>query len=1257
MTTRTYLDNKNFFKPNYYKAIEYIVPKYLLDDDLESSGKKTDYTDQLINSHIEFASSISSTLNISAIANTAFSSISSINGISNYFVKQNGLTNISPRSFKESILDKLGKSFNDFDSATEFAEYLNSDLLPSIRLNYPSADFVDGAVSGNHLYLIQHLSWIYFLNTSGSVLHPSSIVSDLLVDKLYSGESIQINDGIKALTKYIWYNYPQYIPTDFVSSTGVYTSGTQQLDKLLTWVDIVYSPLYADRSDYIVRDRFEQFINSNILTENKVIDGAFTKLVRALSLLSFDINSKVEELESLADINNCPDDYLPFLADLIGWKLFGSNPSRWRLQLINAVDVYKKAGTKESIQFALNTVFPKDQFDIESRVTELWESYIPYLIFYSLATESSYFSSTNSWTRSIATHMGIESYSVSSLDENIKLATDKILLETYLKFPQSFHLPYSEYGYLYRNRVYQIPPFEEYPYYVNTELTIEILNFIADRLVCFGVSNDFALAFRDYVKENTIDVDDYIRNNSFLFFTSGYNQAPNFSSLFLNYGNKKLEYASLWSGKSSHFSVNFEASDFDYTNLNEDDITSFDALKIASKVINEFAPAHAIPMISLELSGIDSISSVDSILPIYDIIKAEHLDTTKILSNYAVSGLMFTQPFKRNDFGSNQHPMVTGATVSGNLPRRSIRKRDYGYVLTNERYYDRTGFNMPISWSMVSSLSGIPLGFIPSSLSYEDIPDYNNIPLIYSVCYNENSNESKYGYAISSTLKCRGNEDLSAIDSYCDRGQVPDIFITMHEIGEGLKYLYQVANLSSTLLEQEWKDVYTSEANRLTESSGLFPELFSDYTNFSFGRDLHLLYRQYTSNFDRHRLSEDVITLDGPNIFSHTYGPTLYNSKFDTLGSNGETYLTSSLGDIRLIAGSSVGYSVVSGEYVNSSIVDSVDLVIPSGISLDNAFALFKFYNSTLSNFDDYMLSKYFLGIKATNGMPRLKFQLRLPTLSDKYPISKNFLVPECTHKLSIKSVITDNLANSFGGRSVGVWIHTNPESGYMWSYTPNGWISHSPELTKAELLDSYANIIRVDEYQREITESTEELTESTLKCLDLGTSESTSIKPPLNLAESDFKTISIEFDTSNRKLIYPLDYQYANSHLHRLDQEYVIEVFLLPNQQSNKFLLLDSVSIQNLTLNNLSKIVAVSGCPEYRLALTQEQVLSIFKFWNDISGKNSALGLASRVASETSTIMGNNGGSRLDYRTNYTWQSVTYAFTNGIVEQTEINI
>ena len=97
--------------------------------------------------------------------------------------------------------------------------------------------------------------------------------------------------------------------------------------------------------------------------------------------------------------------------------------------------------------------------------------------------------------------MNVSGYSASSMDENLKLATDRILYEVYIKFkgtPGFKPFPNEEKGFYYRGRNYPIPPFEEYPYYINFELTKEVVDFIADRLACFGVREQFALDVSGY---------------------------------------------------------------------------------------------------------------------------------------------------------------------------------------------------------------------------------------------------------------------------------------------------------------------------------------------------------------------------------------------------------------------------------------------------------------------------------------------------------------------------------------------------------------------------------------------------------------------------------------------------------------------------------------------------------------------------------------------------------------------------------------
>ena len=55
-----------------------------------------------------------------------------------------------------------------------------------------------------------------------------------------------------------------------------------------------------------------------------------------------------------------------------------------------------------------------------------------------LGTESNLFKNLETWTPSFAIQAGVESYSTSSLEENIKIVTDSILLDLYKSFPENF---------------------------------------------------------------------------------------------------------------------------------------------------------------------------------------------------------------------------------------------------------------------------------------------------------------------------------------------------------------------------------------------------------------------------------------------------------------------------------------------------------------------------------------------------------------------------------------------------------------------------------------------------------------------------------------------------------------------------------------------------------------------------------------------------------------------------------------------------
>ena len=1295
MSGKKYLLNQKYFKPNYYKALENILPQYLKEDDIENFGTTDNLEDQVINSNIDAANNIYSLLSISSIEDTSYSALSSLDGISPYFVKQNKLTDITPARFEKNILNKLDKSFSDYKTIEDFSTYVSATLIPSITLNTPSARFNAGdSAADTHIYLTENLSWMYFLNTSGTAYNPSAFVTDQIIEKLYKGNTIQINDGIKGFMEFIWKNGNTGLyPSVFASGTDTHTSGTQQLDNLKTWVDVAYSPLYADSSDFTVRDKFEMFSESEVKTKEAIPNGPYTKLLRAMSFLAFDINNDSELISTLYDIEECPDDLLPLVAELIGWDLFGSDPERWRLQIRNAVDIYKSIGTKKSIQFAMNTVFPKDAFPIQSRITELYESYVPYLIYYALATESSKFKSFATWDQTTANGMDVSGYSTSSLDDNIRMAVDRILLETYKEFPEKFPSFPVEYSrkqiqgrsvvsltswkpFHYRGRDYPIPPFEEYPYYVNVELTPQMVEFIAERLACFGVRQQFALDTSGYIADNTLNVDEEPRAGSMLFFTSGYNDPPNLDKLILNLNDTKFEYVSLWSGKSSHFKLVFDASEFDFikTGVDLGDTDSSDAFFIASKITRKMAPAHSIPLVSLELSATDNMDYSTSVLPL---VASDKVELELISSrNLTVSGLVVGS-YKRGvnpdgveiRRGSHDNLYTTaylGAVASNTLNRTTSRRRNFEKLMPTNGYYDRTGFNMPVSYHMASSLSGLPLGFVPSSCSYVDIVDYANLPAVYSRCETTTSPNSYNGFAVSNALPSRGTSALGLMSKYMDRGQLPPIYDTMHSIQERQKVLEaEISYGSVSSYVASVSNVYQAVANENTELNGAFPNSILDYYHFSFGRDISRLYQTYTYDFDRHALAPHIMELNGTNLFSHAWGPILHNNDFEDFGEGTENSVVSSLGTLigltpisteftgalSYVASAATDMYLDKRERVLSGLVDNVELIHTSGSFTSNSFSVLKVNSNLKTQADDpYMFDRTFISQRSTgNGLSRIRFDMAKYGQPTTSPVQDTFLLPEHKFKFSVKSLLTNSDGSVFGanGRQFGVWIHTKPEEGMMWSYTNGAWVQHDQLITK-EAAIGYSKMFSFPSKTKEQIGGGV----NTLPCLDIVTGSPTPASPVSRLRETDFSKFEVTFDTQNRLLKLPKLYRDNHPHLHRKDQEYVIEIILLPMGQMDEFMILDNVTLQDTTLKLMTeKFVGGTyqdplcdlpykrgGCEEFRVELTKEELMSVFRFFNDIAGKNSTIGYASREASNTAAVMGANGGSRTDFKADSKW-------------------
>jgi len=1329
------ISNKQFYKSNYSEALKSVIPYVYFEEDYAKNEKEIDILDQVVNSHLKIIGNISNLLYVSAIPGTVFADIDDPSGISKFFVKQNNLTDVDLNDFERKILVPLDKAYSDFETSSDFSDYVNTTLLPGIRLNTPSLDFLEGGnVSANHIYLINNLSWMYFLNLSSASLNynPSSYVHDVLVSKIYTGQSIQINDGIKGLTEYIWRNY-NYIPSwssldilpkDFKPIPSItqdqFTSGTQQLEKLLTLVDVIYSPLYIDNGDTRVKDAINDYIQNTYLIEQQILTGPFIKLIKAFSFAFADYSNYIDRLEIVNDIDRCPEELLPYLADLIGWKLFGSEPDRWRLQLVNAVDIYRNVGTKRSIQLISDSVFGQDVFDVSSSIYELWESYIPFLIQYALATESTLLDDFSTWTPEISNNLGISINDRTNMDTNVRLCVDKIIYDLALKYRTNFlfkgkPFPIGDVDFIfnYRGRDYLVPPFEEIPYYKNIRVTYDMVDTIVDKLVCFGVRQAFAVQVGNYIRSKVLDVadDTLTSNNGWLFFTSSVQYAPNWNSVIKDITNTKSEYLPLWNGKSSHFKIVFEASSFDFnkTSLEAD---SRETLAVASQVAKEFSPAHSIPNVIALVNEQDWYTNYSGTnFNFVKLDKVEHgslfIPGSNALAGYGLSALVTpsykrgitatsVNTFSRVDADSITDPILSHGGTVALLPRRSHRRRNLKNILPKDGFYDRTGFNMPVSWQdyVVSNASFLPLGFIPSGLKFTPITNYNSIPAVYGICEDLNSSNSFNGVATSNTYPVRGwNSSKFNLAKCIDRGQLHPFVATIHQIGESAKLheasAYYYYNPSAYVANSNWKNVLQSYANSSTELSGDFPNSFDDYINFKLGRDFHKFYYDYTHNFNCHRTSPIVLNQDGPIILAHALGSLLYNSdltKLGTLTTQNPSLITSNLASafdfiagrgIFSSSGTSSGTYIASSilnvgeeiyEYRNSGILQHIEFCQTSGSSQNNNFAIIDIDPSFKSEErkNKILDNKVLIRQSSYNGFGRIILDLSKYSLnSTVYDKTNNFLSPDHDFNLKLKTVISDSAGLSLGGGTIGIWIHTKPELNKVWSFTSDRkWVQHSASSMTFSQALNYCNLINLPLQSRDLTEPFE-----CARFLDINNPNRKN-DVVASIRENDFTEISIDFHTRNHACIgtdiTQVNTEYftnISNHVHRLNQNYVIEIFTIPTQD-DKFTLYYDLSMMDLTLNKWSKPL-VTGipngsnmgeiyCKEFRVDLSKHNILNILKYFNLLRGKyaktaysgiNNLTGYASRESSATQRFYETSGGSRINYVESPLWN--TYSVTS----------
>ena len=1427
---------RQFYKSNFVELLEQLTPKLYIQEDLDLSGTDVDPLRKVINTHLQAAKNFPTILPLSSIPNTQTSELSSLSGISQYFVKQNGLTNITTQSFREKILLPLGVNYSDFDTQAQYENYLSSTLIPKLvppgittpgtiedNMAELSAYTNDSAASSVHNYLVDSLGWFYFLNTSalgGLDYSPSSFVVSSLAS-LFLGNTLETVDGIKGFTEYLWKNveacsFGQYIPSNFVSGAAdaildpsagevaTYTSGTQKLENLKTLLDVIYSPLAIDRQDFTVKDAFDNFLDADIISEDQVSNGPHRKTLAALGFHFADISDQVENIKYIYDIEDVDQDNIKYIADLVGYKLRGNQSNKWRHQLRIAADIYKKSGTEQALRSALNAIVVNSILDLDGKIVPLWESYVPFLIWYALGTGSPLFKNLRTWTPETAKESGVISYSSSSLEENLKLVTDSILLDLVSAFPQNFKYfgeefplprfyvlnedgtkgelytvlgdtkmkpwhghtvtgpgyqairrqaiefgeealwdravgpgPFGEGVYMagkrhplglerptyllfegdpeflfnYRGRFnYPMPPFEEVKYYRDSVVSKPLADLLVDRLKCFKVDPTLAEDVGEYIVSAAVTTDTNIGSlNEFLMFFSSVQHPPNYDDVMFSISDYEKNLLSLWNGKSSHVFLDFDEASFDFRNSTLEADSKY-ALYETARVAQEYSPAHTIPRVNLNASAVDEFiaSSTNFLYAGLDSADTRAgYSSGSVLGNAEISGVEITSDPGRDGFSTFKRDQVDGidtqlsSTDSIVGPaRRALRRRNFRYVLPEEGYYDRTGFNGPVSYdpsvlerSMASSLGELTLGYVASAGKFYPVEDHTEISGVWHICEGLQSSSVFSGVDTSNTFPYRGlkvlgsdakNENIpSDTDRYVDRGQTPRIVRTMHSLLEKKAKTYaemQVsADPSSFDNDSYWKNQVQSFTNSAI-ASGYVIDSYSEYENFSFGRGLQNLYRDYCTSFGQHGLSPTIQDKTGGNIFAHVFGKALYNSDFKISGANGASFIQTNLrestpinntnvwadGGVGTFTASSLNQAVVPlvGTYVsgeafdfrNPTILSGIEFCDISGAPSRNEFRVIHLdTSSAVPGFDNYFLGNPVIKCKSVGGLPRIRFDV------SSYGDMPNMLNAQHKFTLNVKALVADETLPDLGGGRLGVWIHTEPEEDLMWSWTTDGkWTP--TEVSSLSIDQVTKNLCHTYSFPKSVPDrATQEY------CLNsIEAPEQTVNDKSLILIRGDyFQNFKVEFDTRNftiynnyeyKKIIPKTNEQFKLTDQVHKDRNYVIEVFFLPNNNDSKYLLIDSIDLEDSTLRYEAGIstglgLETSSRPlipfieEYKYKLDKQELADVLGFYNGLTGQRAGENtttLASRDASITSGTLELSGGSRISYRVQPEWVNHT---------------
>jgi phage tail-like protein len=664
------------FKANYIEVIRRIVPEYYEETEYNLFGAEEDLQYRVLGSILYLANNVSSLIGKPTTYNLQVSSFSSNDSYVPYFVPFNNLTDVSPTVYEEYILRPFGKTFASFTNKEQFSNFLLASALPHTRVNHVSNYFAQQfsstvdpditTVSGVSNALIDNLGWAYLQNTPGRIVDSGSVgVSSFLyssiMENIYYGKRLKTSDGVRNLFKWMYHNAKggnpawtpivnKFLPVPFNNVSSVYNpangnpgnfyaSGGQLVNALDTLVSVWVNE--DDPNSLYFRD----IVNASLLgldvsrMENA---GPMSKMLKALAYGFYDIQTSIRDVQYLLDIEECPEEFLQYLGRYLGWTFFSEDPDKWRDQLKQAIYLYKAKGTRQAISQAVNMVIPSSVYSPISPVSglqELWESYIPNLLYYTLKTETTlgkdddeYLSFRAKFNQAIAASglpFRVRNYDNVNKDNNVRFVVDAVLelLNEKYGYMVIGGVPYKETpywtsqvargvapGYTARGARLTIPPWEESRFYQNCQVGPNMDEFIQS--VSSILSNSYADAGCGVPVSAAVNVATYISssvsikdvngitepgwgaNNTFKFMTSSLNLPLNYKEVIATGDLESMSVFDYWNSKSSEVHSKFHASSIDFSAIGYTNLTKTKmgrkGIPTIVNIFRQFSPFHTL---------------------------------------------------------------------------------------------------------------------------------------------------------------------------------------------------------------------------------------------------------------------------------------------------------------------------------------------------------------------------------------------------------------------------------------------------------------------------------------------------------------------------------------------------------------------------------------------------------------------------------------------------------------------------------------